>query len=163
MRPIVILRNRPRILQTGHGLSRVGADGKGNRGAPPPRPGTAADAASRSHRMVMANRFPRSAFALPLLAALTGNAAVAAGQGLDAGGAGAAGQVERFERTLTQIQRDTRLQVLQDVPVGSRALFDYGGYFTASYLSFDDPADTNRAFRGYDLVGYARADFDGAH
>jgi hypothetical protein len=74
-----------------------------------------------------------------------------------------AGSVERFERTLEQIRRETREQVVKDVPVGRRALFDYGGYFTFSYLSLDDPEDHNLAFRGYDLVGYGRINFDGIH
>jgi hypothetical protein len=75
----------------------------------------------------------------------------------------AADGVERFERSVEQIRRDTQSQVLKDVPAGQRALFDYGGYLTLSYLSFDDSRDDNHAFRGYDLVGYARLNFDNAH
>jgi hypothetical protein len=71
--------------------------------------------------------------------------------------------VERFERSLEQIRRETRHQVLRDVPLDRRTLFDYGGYLTLSYLSLDDPEDHNRAFRGYDLVGYGRLNFDGVH
>jgi hypothetical protein len=78
-------------------------------------------------------------------------------------GAAAGADVERFERTLEQVRRETRVQVLPDVPPAERALIDYGGYLTASYLSLDDADDDNRAFRGYDLVGYGRLDFDGVH
>ena len=64
--------------------------------------------------------------------------------------------VERFERNLEQIRRDTRLRVSPDVPAGQRALVDYGGYLTASYLSFDDQRDDNHAFRGLDPLDLPR-------
>ena len=71
--------------------------------------------------------------------------------------------VERFERSLEQIRRETRQQVLRDAPLDRRTLFDYGGYLTLSYLSLDDPEGHNVAFRGYDLVPYGRLNFDGVH
>lgn len=71
--------------------------------------------------------------------------------------------VERFERSVEQIRRDTASQAMKDVPAGQRALFDYGGYLTLSYLSFDDSRQDNHAYRGYDLVGYGRLNFDNAH
>ena len=77
--------------------------------------------------------------------------------------AAAGGSAERFERTAEQIRRETFRRVVRDVPPGQRALVDYGGYLTLSYLSFDDRADDNHAFRGYDLIGYARLNFDGVH
>src|SRR4051794_27734837 len=77
--------------------------------------------------------------------------------------AGNPANVERFERQLEQIRRETRLEVTRDVPAGQRALIDYGGYLTPSYLSFDDQIDKNHAYRGYELVGYGQLNFDGAH
>lgn len=71
--------------------------------------------------------------------------------------------VERFERTAEQIRRETNAQALKERPPGQRALIDYGGYLTFSYLSFDDQENHNHAFRGYDLVGYARVNLDDAH
>ena len=43
--------------------------------------------------------------------------------------------LERFERKLEQIQRDTRERVDQRVPADQRTLFDYGGYLSLNYLS----------------------------
>ena len=77
--------------------------------------------------------------------------------------AGPGGSAERFERTAEQIRRDTFARVVRDVPPGQRALVDYGGYLTLSYLSFDDRQDDNHAFRGYDLLAYGRLNFDGVH
>jgi hypothetical protein len=71
--------------------------------------------------------------------------------------------VERFERTAEQIRRETFAQVVRDVPPGQRAFVDYGAYLTLSYLSFDDRQNDNHAYRGGDLVGYARVNFDNAH
>ena len=71
--------------------------------------------------------------------------------------------VQRFERQLDQIQRDTDQAVIGQVPAGNRALFDYGGYTTFSYLSFDDAAHDNHGLRQYELVGYGRLNLDGAH
>ena len=71
--------------------------------------------------------------------------------------------VERFERSAEQIRRETARQVMREVPPGQRPLLDFGGYLTFSYLSFDDSANDNHAYRGYDLVGYARLNFDDAH
>jgi hypothetical protein len=80
-------------------------------------------------------------------------------------GGAARGQIslERFERQLEQIRRDTRLQADQNVPADQRAFVDYGGYFTASYLSLDDPQLHNRALRQYDFTAYGHVNLDGAH
>jgi len=71
--------------------------------------------------------------------------------------------VERFERTAQQIQRDTQATVDRNFPLNQRALIDYGGYFTFSYLSFDDASHDNHALRNYELVGYGHLNFDGVH
>jgi len=75
----------------------------------------------------------------------------------------AATSVERFERAAEQLRRETFGLITSEVPPGQRALIDYGGYLTFSYLSFDDSNKANHAFRGYDLVGYGRVNFDNAH
>ena len=67
--------------------------------------------------------------------------------------AAAQAELERFERQLEQIQRDTRLRVDQRIPADQRTLFDYGGYLSLQYLSLDDQNAANlalgngRAFR----------------
>lgn len=74
-----------------------------------------------------------------------------------------AGSVDRLERQLEQVRRDTRLQVLRDVPASQRALFDYGAYFTLGYLSLEDSVGDTHILRQYDFVPYARLNFDGVH
>jgi hypothetical protein len=69
----------------------------------------------------------------------------------------------RFERQLEQIRRDTTLRANPDVPPEQRALLDYGGYFSFGYLSIDDSRNDNHILRQYDLIGYLRANLDGAN
>src|SRR3954465_14182518 len=56
---------------------------------------------------------------------------------------GAQADVARQGRTLEQCRRDIQTQGARDVPVDQRALIDYGGYLTLSYLSFDDQVNDN--------------------
>jgi hypothetical protein len=72
-------------------------------------------------------------------------------------------ELERFERKLEQIERDTRLRVDQRVPAEQRTLFDYGGYLSLNYLSLDDQNGNTHGLRQYDLVGYAHLNLDGVH
>src|SRR5438445_8673510 len=72
-------------------------------------------------------------------------------------------ELERFERQMEQIQRDTRVRVDQRIPAEQRTLFDYGGYFALNYLSLDDQNGNNHGLRQYDLVGYAHLNLDGVH
>ncbi len=46
--------------------------------------------------------------------------------------------VERFQRQLEQIRRETRVQVDTRVPPGQRTFVDYGLYLTPGYLSVQD-------------------------
>lgn len=71
--------------------------------------------------------------------------------------------LERFERQLEQIQRDTRLRVDQRIPAEQRTLFDYGGYLSLQYISLDDQNGDNHGLRQYDIVGYAHLNLDGVH
>lgn len=71
--------------------------------------------------------------------------------------------LERFERQLEQIQRDTRFRVSREIPAEQRALIDYGGYATFSFLAIDDNLQSTHILRQYDLNGYARVNFDNVH
>jgi hypothetical protein len=75
------------------------------------------------------------------------------------------GQVdlERFERQLEQIRRDTRTMVNPDIPPEQRTYFDYGMFITSQYLSFDDSDLENHVLWQYDITAYTRFNIDGAH
>jgi hypothetical protein len=66
----------------------------------------------------------------------------------------------RFNRDLEQIHRDTAVLANPAVPADQRALIDYGGYFTTSYLSLDDLNRNNHSLWQFDLVGYADVNID---
>ena len=68
----------------------------------------------------------------------------------------------RFDE-LEQLQLDNRLRANQDVPVGQRALIDYGGYVTLQYFSIDDRANDNHGLFQPDLVLYGRVNLDAAN
>lgn len=71
--------------------------------------------------------------------------------------------LERFNRQLEQLRLDNAQRPAKDVPIGQRALLDYGGYFTFDYLTVDDSAGDNHVLKQYDTVLYTRLNFDGAH
>ena len=71
--------------------------------------------------------------------------------------------LERFERQLEQIRRETLVEADTQLSLDQRVFFDYGGYFTFGYLSVDDNVNENHVLRQYELVGYSRIVFDGAH
>ena len=72
-------------------------------------------------------------------------------------------ELERFQRTLDQIQRQQRTLVNQDVPAGQRTLVDYGGYIALNFFAIDDISQNTHILRQYDLVGYARVNVDNVH
>src|SRR6476660_7721661 len=74
-----------------------------------------------------------------------------------------AGELQRYQRQLDEIQRETALLANPAVPAGQRMLFDYGGYTTLSYTSIDDLNRDNHGLRQYDLFGYARLNLDDVH
>lgn len=80
-------------------------------------------------------------------------------------GAAAYGQtsVERFERQLQQIERQTRIIVNPEVPAGQRAMLDYGGFLSFNFFAIDDELQNTHVLRQYDLVGYARLNIDNVH
>jgi len=71
--------------------------------------------------------------------------------------------LERFERQLDQIRKETRMQANMDVPVNQRLLIDYGASLTLSYAAIDDATFNTRQFNQYQLVGFARFNLDGVH
>lgn len=72
-------------------------------------------------------------------------------------------EIERFERQLEQIQRETRLRVDTDMPVDQRVLVEYGGYYSFSFLIIDDTEGESHYLRQNDLNGYLRVNLDGVH
>lgn len=82
---------------------------------------------------------------------------------LMASSAAAQVDLERFERQLEQIQRDTQLRVDTSVPPDQRVLIEYGGYLTFSFVTIDDPAQNTHYLRQTDLNGYLRVNLDGVH
>src|SRR4051794_28749123 len=71
--------------------------------------------------------------------------------------------VERFERQLEQIRRDTHDRANDAVPLEQRTYFDYGAFTSFNYLSLDDPSLKNRGLREYDITAFARLNLDGVH
>lgn len=72
-------------------------------------------------------------------------------------------QLDRFERQLEQIQRETRLKVDTAIPTDQRMLIDYGGFVSFNLLLLDDPGQSTHYLRQYDLNGYLRLNIDGVH
>ena len=72
-------------------------------------------------------------------------------------------QLQQRLQELQGFELDTRLQADTDIPPGQRALIDFGGYFSPQYYSIDDDNNDNHGLREYQLVGYLRANFDGAN
>src|SRR5690349_4211018 len=75
--------------------------------------------------------------------------------------AGAQADIDRFNRQLELIQRQTILQIDQNLSLSQRAYFDYGGYAVIGYLSADDNVNDNHVLRQYQAYGYARFNPDG--
>jgi len=72
-------------------------------------------------------------------------------------------QLQQRLQELQGFALDTRLFANNDIPPDQRALIDYGGYFSPQYYSIDDQNNDNHGLREYQLVGYIRANFDGAN
>ncbi len=71
--------------------------------------------------------------------------------------------LNRFQRQLEQIQRETRMLVDPQVPADQRALLDYGGFVTFNFLAVDDVLQETSILRQTDLNGYLRVNLDGVH
>lgn len=72
-------------------------------------------------------------------------------------------QVDRFERQLEEMQRDTRVKANVDIPADQRLLLDFGGSFTFSFASIDDTSAINHLLWQYNVTTYARANLDNVH
>jgi hypothetical protein len=83
-----------------------------------------------------------------------------AGGILACGVAGAQTNVDNFERQLEQIQRDTMLRIDERIPADQRALFDYGMFLSAGYLSADDDQDDNHVLWQFEAIAYGRLNID---
>src|SRR5262245_12997326 len=71
--------------------------------------------------------------------------------------------VQRFERQLEQIRRETVDQANQSIPAEQRALLDFGMYISQQYMSIDDSNANNTTLWQTDIYPWVRANFDGAH
>src|SRR5258706_8030377 len=74
-------------------------------------------------------------------------------------------EIDRQQRfsELQQLEIDNRMRANPDVPVGQRALIDWGGYITLNYFSIDDRNNNNHTLRQPDFVLYGRANLDAAN
>ena len=88
--------------------------------------------------------------------------AVAAVAAIAAPAARAQPGVERFERQVEQIQRDTLRLQGDSLTIEDRIIADYGGYVTFGYYSIDDAIGSNHVLRQWELLGYARFNLDNA-
>ncbi len=64
--------------------------------------------------------------------------------------------LDRFNRQLEQINRQTILQMDQSLSLDQRAYFDYGGYGVFGYLSAQDNVNNTHGLRQTQVFGYAR-------
>lgn len=71
--------------------------------------------------------------------------------------------VERFERQLEQIRRETRLMARSEVPPGQRALVDYGAFLSLNLYAVDDIFQDTHILRRTEAVAYARLNIDNVH
>src|SRR5688500_7469660 len=101
----------------------------------------------------------------PALAALICAAAAVASSPAPAFGQSRndAAALDRFERQLERQQRESRVLIDPNVQPTDRVLIDYGALLTPSFYSINDPDGHTHVLRQYELVGYGRINFDGAH
>ncbi len=55
------------------------------------------------------------------------------------------------------------MEANEAVPATERAMIDFGGYFAPQYYSIDDSNGDNHGVQEYQLLAFARANFDGAN
>ncbi len=72
-------------------------------------------------------------------------------------------RLEKFERQLESIRRESYLQPSPGVSAGRRALIDYGLSVRFFFAAIDDRAQNTHLLRQTDAVGFARIDLDGIH
>jgi Alginate export len=69
--------------------------------------------------------------------------------------------LERFQRELDQLQRETRTQADFSVPADQRAVIDYGAYLNALFVGFPK-FDEDHTLQQYEAVAFGRVNLDGA-
>jgi hypothetical protein len=69
--------------------------------------------------------------------------------------------LERFQRELDQLQRETRVQADLSVPADQRAVIDYGAYLNALFIGFPK-YDEDHILQQYEAVAFGRVNLDGA-
>jgi hypothetical protein len=81
------------------------------------------------------------------------------------GGSGRELQLQREQRLreLEEFNQDRRIKPNEAVPLGERALVDYGAYLTFSYLSVRDGRRDHHEERIYEAAAYANVNFDNVH
>ena len=71
--------------------------------------------------------------------------------------------LERFERNLDRIRRETQFSVNEDVPIDQRTLIDFGGYVTFNFFAVDDFDQNTHILRQTTGNIYGRMNIDGVH
>jgi hypothetical protein len=72
-------------------------------------------------------------------------------------------RLEKFERQLELIRRESYQQPSPGVSAGRRALIDYGLSVRFIFAAIDDRSQDTHLLRQTDAVGFARVDLDGVH
>ena len=71
--------------------------------------------------------------------------------------------IERFERRLEQIRRDTLLRVDTTVSADQRALLDYGALVSFNFFAIDDALQDTHILRQTESLAYLRLNVDNVH
>jgi hypothetical protein len=74
-----------------------------------------------------------------------------------------ASQVQRFERRVEEIRRQTLLGVNESLTLEQRALFQYGGFTSFHFYAIDDENQNTHILRQTDASAYASLNLDNAH
>jgi hypothetical protein len=69
--------------------------------------------------------------------------------------------LERFQRQLDTLQRDTRIEADESIPMDQRALIDYGAYIDALFIAFPK-YDQDHIMQQYEGVVWGNVNLDGA-
>lgn len=72
-------------------------------------------------------------------------------------------ELERFERQLELIQRQSRVRVDPQSPVDERLYINLGGFASFNFLAIDDQNQRTHILRQTDMALYGRVSFDGVH
>ncbi len=73
------------------------------------------------------------------------------------------GRLQKFERQMDQIRRETRFTPNPDIPASQRMLVDYGASFTFAFALIDDLNQQTHVLRQTEANAYLRVELDGVH